>query len=84
MSVTAVTAKSEGKHSPAGLADCCDWRKKDNAMTGVKASIHLHEGFPATGASMSSLALQAGCSHHEVAGGETPSCAFAVSTSGLI
>lgn len=53
-------------------------------MTGVKAGIHLHEGFPATGASMSSLALQAGCSHHEVAGGETPSCAFAVSTSGLI
>lgn len=67
--------KSEGEHPPAGLADCCDWCKKDNDMIGVKTSIHLHEGFPATGASIPSLALQTGCSHHEVAGGETPSCA---------
>lgn len=53
-------------------------------MIGAKTSIHLHEGFPATGAGIPSLALQAGCSHHEVAAGETPSCASAVSTSGPI
>lgn len=41
-------------------------------MIGVKTSIHLHEGFPATGAGIPSLALQAGCSHQEVAAGETP------------